>query len=94
MQCRHLNGDALDNNVDNLAWGTPAQNYDDRAKHGRERRGEDHHKAKLSVGQVRELRRLRATGVTYPALAVKFGIAVSHAHRIANSESWRHVDGR
>lgn len=34
MVCRHLNGDHLDNRVENLAWGTQAENIADELKHG------------------------------------------------------------
>jgi hypothetical protein len=31
---RHLDGDASNNAISNLAWGTPRENYDDIIKHG------------------------------------------------------------
>lgn len=33
-ECRHLNGNRLDNRVDNLAWGSAQDNADDRVAHG------------------------------------------------------------
>lgn len=33
-QCRHLNGDKLDNRAINLAWGTAAENQQDSVRHG------------------------------------------------------------
>lgn len=34
QEVRHLNGDKLDNNVDNLVWGTHTENEADKRRHG------------------------------------------------------------
>lgn len=43
QQCRHLDGDPANNHFSNLAWGTPAQNAEDRKRHGTEYGGPRHH---------------------------------------------------
>lgn len=43
--CRHLDGNPLNNCIENLAWGTPSQNVQDSIRHGTAvclRRGEHH----------------------------------------------------
>lgn len=44
-EIRHLDGNKLNNSSDNLAWGTRQDNADDREKHGRTSRGQNHSEA-------------------------------------------------
>src|SRR5262245_38045005 len=34
MECRHLDGNPQNNHVDNLRWGTSAENTEDQRRHG------------------------------------------------------------
>lgn len=34
MECRHLDGNKLNNRLENLCWGTPSENSYDRVRHG------------------------------------------------------------
>ncbi len=38
MMCRHLDGNAHNNNINNLCWGTSKENHTDRVKHYFERK--------------------------------------------------------
>lgn len=40
MECRHLDGDAGNNRLENLAWGTPIENGEDKVRHGTMKRVE------------------------------------------------------
>lgn len=42
MQCRHLDGNPQNNNLDNLCWGTPKENQQDRFVHGTSNLGRRH----------------------------------------------------
>lgn len=42
-QVRHLNGNRLDNRLENLAWGSVAENAQDRERHGRNPRAQQTH---------------------------------------------------
>jgi len=65
-----------------------------RAVYGRraQPRGEQLWNAKLTVEDVREMRRRRTTGASLRALAESFGVHLSLVHRICNRQAWKHVD--
>lgn len=91
MQCRHLNGDSKDNRLCNLIWGTPKENVQDSVRHGTAaflRHGEQHNGAKLSLADVREIRRLRAEGVSQYKVADAFGVSRSTVSRIDRGLTW------
>jgi hypothetical protein len=54
--------------------------------------GEGNRRAKLTSGQVRELRARRADGLTYRQLAAQFGISDSSACAAVNRKTWAHVN--
>jgi len=53
--------------------------------------GEGNPRAKLTSGQVRQLRARRADGLTYRQLAAEFGISDMTARAAANRKTWAHV---
>jgi hypothetical protein len=56
LQVRHLDGNPENNLPENLAWGTQAENWQDRKAHGRGCEGEKHHAAKLTDTEREHLR--------------------------------------
>jgi len=89
MAVCHGDGDRTNNRLDNLRYDTYAANYQDTRRMGRAREGKNSPRAKFSEEQIAELRRLRESGMSYPALAARFGTSVSHAHRIATRQVWK-----
>lgn len=88
MECRHLNGDPLDNRPCNLKWGTHLENSMDRQMHGHYARGEDHAMAVLTEQQVvSAIRR----GLSHQEMAEELGITPGHAWNILNGKSWKHL---
>lgn len=89
MQTRHLDGDRRNNRLENLAWGTPAENAADRARHGTVVCGSRNPAAKLTEAQVREMLHLyRTTCPDRPALAARFGVSWSAVNRIVTGATW------
>lgn len=91
-ETRHLDGDPGNNTLGNLAWGTRSENSQDTVRHGRWKNprsiGEDHHLAKLTEAQVREI-------VDSPLpryiLARRFGVNWSTIDRVKKRVTWRHL---
>ncbi|MBZ9759448.1 HNH endonuclease [Mesorhizobium sp. CA8] len=58
-EVRHLDGNKLNPNADNLAWGTQKENAEDRARHGRTSRGASHSAAIRASNQANGTRAFR-----------------------------------
>lgn len=79
---------------DHLYAGTPADNARDRIRRGRDNptRGLARYNAKLTADQVREIRRLHATGAwSYPKLAERFGLHPQNIGRVVRCEGYADV---
>jgi hypothetical protein len=89
---RHLNGDRANCRLDNLAWGTRAENLEDSARHGTRAAGERHGRAKLTDADVLEIRtRVAAKAETQTAIAKRMGICLSLVQKIVRRKNWKHL---
>lgn len=77
-----------------LFEGTKADNSRDSAAKGRARgvRGAQHHSAKLTEADVREIRRRAHGGELQRTLAEEFGIVQPSVSEIVLRKTWKHVD--
>ncbi len=78
-------------NPHHLRWATRSENLSDRTADGTDHRGSRNPQAKLCNDEVRQLRRLRTSGVLLKDLAGQFGIAESTACRIAQGAFYSDV---
>ena len=91
-QCRHLDGNPQNNQLDNLRWGTPQDNADDRQKHGNTARGEKAGGAKLNPDAVSQIRHLYANGdFNQYDLAKLFNVSRPTITAIMTRRNWKHI---
>lgn len=86
----HNDGDRLNNHFSNLRWATRQDNHLDRQAHGTDAVGERNGRAKLTWGQVKEIRARRtgAYGET-ASLAREYGVSWTAMADIMNGSHWR-----
>jgi len=90
-EVNHKNGVKSDNHVDNLEWNTTSENLLHSYRTGLRRSGENHHKAKLTLVQVNEIKRLHETGVNYRQLSREFKIRACSIRDIIIGKTWKYA---
>jgi len=76
-------------NPDHLKWGTPAENQLDKVIKNRQRKGESHPFAKLSLEQVEQIRSLCSEGKTQREVGELFNVSNQQVSRIINNKRWK-----
>lgn len=79
-QCCHRDGNAENNHIANLRWGTPHENWEDRKRHGR---GQSW--AMMTPNEVVEL---RDSELSVRDLAAKYGISDTQVRNIKSGKQW------
>jgi hypothetical protein len=93
MQCRHLDGNPLNCNLENLAWGTPKENSNDKVAHGTVVMGGRIAWARCTEKDVDDMRRMRMDGATRNEIAAKYQITPAHVTKVilGGYGMWKHV---
>ena len=91
MECCHNDGNASNNALDNLRWGTHAENEADKVLHGTTNRGERNGLAKLQASDVHRIRLLAEVGVLKKRIAEMFGISGHQVGDIVHRVCWNHI---
>jgi hypothetical protein len=81
-------------NPAHLRLGSHQDNMQDAKERGRfnPERGADRYNAKLDPGKVRQIRRLRAEGISQASVAKMFDINPGTVSRITRRLRWKHVE--
>jgi hypothetical protein len=85
-ECRHLDGNGLNNHVGNLAWGTARQNYEDRVAMGRQRLPPQPGKVTLEIARAI---RAEPSTIRQWKLGLKYGISQSMVSMIRTGRCFK-----
>lgn len=95
MECRHLDGDATNNNLSNLRWGTHAENIRDSQRQGRFvgiNKGIKNGQARLNEQDVRVIIYMWRTNLFLQReIADIYNINRRHISQIVNRKRWKHL---
>jgi hypothetical protein len=92
-QVNHIDGNKLNNRLDNLEYVTPSENNLHAIRLGLHKiqRGEDVGQAKLTRGVVSDIRRRVMRGEMQKDLAGEYGVARTTVNHIVKNRTWSHV---
>jgi hypothetical protein len=87
-ECRHLDGNTRNNHLDNLHWGTAAENMADKIAHGTWVRGSRVGNSRLTEEQVRQIKRRLARKEPHSSIAVDYGVKPVTISAISAGRNW------
>jgi hypothetical protein len=88
----HKNSNKTDNRLENLRWGTRADNEYDKIALGKANIGERHGMSKLVNDQVIRIRELYVTGkYSHRTLAKEFNVSHQTIADICSRNNWKHL---
>lgn len=92
-ESRHLDGNRINNHLNNLQYGTKSENTLDSVRHGThiDIRGSKHHLAKLTEEKVLRIRQLLKDGHSGVEIARQFDVSIASISNIKLRKIWTHI---
>lgn len=91
LEVNHLDGNPLNNHIDNLEYCTGAQNREHAIHNKLLPRGSKHHNAKITDIDVMDIRKLYSEGIGPTAISKKYPITRNVVKDIIKRRTWKHV---
>jgi hypothetical protein len=79
-------------NPEHLFLGTAHDNQHDKIRKGRQQRGEKHAFAKLSEQDVKDIRELKASGLSFGEIAKSYNMNITSIFHVVNKKNWKHIE--
>lgn len=89
-EVRHGVGGQNDNSPENLSYGTPKENYQDKLRDGKGLSGERNNRAKLTELKVKEIHFLSEYASNLE-LSILYGVSKAQISNILSGRYWKHV---
>jgi hypothetical protein len=87
----HINGNKLDNRLENLRWGTRKENVADAIKHGTATIGIKNGRAKLTPKMIKTIRQSELINDSIDKLSSQFQVSVITIRRVLNGLTYKGV---
>ena len=91
QQVNHIDGNKLNNRLENLEWTTAEENQSHAVRTGLRLSGELHVYAKLTAEDVRTIRNELAQGANGAELARRFNTTKENINSIKHKKSWKYL---
>ena len=92
-EVNHIDGDKLNNNINNLEWVTRAENAKHAGANGLMPSGEKNHTVVLSKSDVNKIIKLRYIHkLEVEDIANLFDVSISHLSQVVNGDTWHFED--